>query len=317
MPATHYQKFALEVFAIESKSVADLGKWLTPDFDKVISLILKNKGRVVVSGVGKSGVIGKKIAATLSSTGTSSLFMHPVEAFHGDLGMLAANDVFIGISYSGETEEIIKLIPYIKSQKIKSISITGHPKSTLAANSDFHLNVFVEKEACPLELAPTSSTTATLAMGDAIAVSLMKARKFKPENFAVFHPGGRLGRKLLTTVAQEMFSKNLPVNTELDKMENVIGCISQGRLGLTIICKNKNVVGIITDGDLRRAMQKHKNNFFNLTASDIMTVNPKFVSKSMKLSEAEEYMNVNKITTLLVCDKNKLEGVLQIYSLNK
>lgn len=317
MPANLYQKYALEVFAIESKSIADLGKQLTPDFEKIIQLILKSKGRVVVSGVGKSGAIGKKISATLSSTGTSSLFMHPVEAFHGDLGMLTKEDIFIGISYSGETEEIIKLIPYIQSQKIKSIAITGNPKSTLALNSDFHLNVFVEKEACPLELAPTSSTTATLAMGDAVAVALMKGRKFKPENFAAFHPGGSLGRKLLTTVAQEMTTKNLPTNLETDSMEKVIGKISEGRLGLTIIFKNKSLVGIITDGDLRRAMQKYQGKFFNLKASEIMTATPKTIHKNMKLTEAEDFMIKNKITTLLVCEKNKLEGVLQIYSLSK
>lgn len=312
---SNYRKYALEVFETESKAVADLGKNLTPDFDKIISGIIKTKGRVVICGVGKSGIIGKKISATLASTGTPSLFLHPVEAFHGDLGMLKKDDIVIAISYSGETEEILKIIPFITSNKITLIGMSGNPRSTLATNSNYHLNVSVHKEACPLALAPTSSTTASLAMGDALAVALMKARNFKPEDFAQFHPGGSLGKKLLTKVDQVMQTKNLPIVTSTSEMSLVIDTMSRGRLGLAVVIDKTKIIGIITDGDLRRAMDKHKEKLFHLKAKNIMTAKPKSIPLGMKLSEAEKIMSELKITSLLVTDKSKLTGIIQLYAI--
>jgi arabinose-5-phosphate isomerase len=314
---TDYKKYAKEVFQIEAKALADLSKQLDDNFNKAVETVLKSKGRLVICGVGKSGLVGAKIAATLASTGTPSMFMHPVEAFHGDLGMLKKEDVLVAISYSGETEELLKLIPYIKAASIKVIGMSGNPKSTLAIHSDYHLNVKVYKEACPLELAPTSSTTATLAMGDALAVALMKARDFKPEDFAKFHPGGSLGRKLLTTVESCMFKNKLPVVKPTDTIQQVINTMSSGRLGLAVVVDKHKILGIITDGDLRRAMDKHTAKLFTLTAKHIMTAKPRSIDKKMMMAEAEELMNAHKITSLLVADKTgKLEGIVQIYSLN-
>jgi arabinose-5-phosphate isomerase len=311
-----YTQYAKEVFEIEAKSLMDLGKQIDGGFDKAVETILNSKGRVVVSGVGKSGLIGRKISATLASTGTPSLFMHPVEAFHGDLGVLKRVDVFVGISYSGETEELLKLVPFVKAQKIKVIGISGNPASTLAKNSDFHLNVKVYKEACPLELAPTSSTTATLAMGDALAVALMKARNFQPEDFAQFHPGGSLGRKLLTTVESAMFKEKLPVVKPTDTIKTVINTMSSGRLGLAVVVDKQKISGVITDGDLRRAMDKFSSTLFQMKAAGIMTSNPKVISKDMMMAEAEELMTHHKITSLLVAEKGKLIGIAQIYSVS-
>lgn len=314
---TNYIQYAKEVFQIEAKALSDLSKQLDDSFNKAVETVLKSKGRLVICGVGKSGLVGAKISATLASTGTPSMFMHPVEAFHGDLGMLKKEDVLVAISYSGETEELLKLIPYIKAASIKIIGMSGNPKSTLAKNSDYHLNVKVYKEACPLELAPTSSTTATLAMGDALAVALMKARNFKPEDFAKFHPGGSLGRKLLTTVESCMFKDKLPVVKPSDSIQEVINTMSSGRLGLAVVIDKQKVSGIITDGDLRRAMDKHTEKLFTLAAKHIMTAKPRTINKKMMMAEAEELMNTHKITSLLVTDKTgKLEGIVQIYSLN-
>lgn len=315
MKSNHIQQ-AKKVFEIEAKALADLSKQLDKDFDTAVNVILKSKGRVVVSGVGKSGIVGKKISATLASTGTPSVFLHPTEAFHGDLGMVHKNDVLVLISYSGETEELLQIMPFLKDNGNHIIAITGGKTSTLAQNSHAVLNVKVYKEACPLELAPTSSTTATLAMGDALAVALMEARDFKAEDFARYHPGGSLGRKLLTTVEQVMRKEQLPLVTLSGNMSEVIAVMTKGRLGLAIVHQNKTVKGIITDGDLRRSMEKHQEKFFKLKAADIMTKNPKTVVKEMKMAEAEELMNEYKITSLLVTKKGKLEGVVQLYSIH-
>lgn len=306
---------AKKVFEIEAKAVADLSKNLTADFSKAVDAILKSKSRVIVAGIGKSGIIGKKISATLASTGTSSLFLHPTEAFHGDLGMVQKNDVVILISYSGETEELLQIIPFLKANNNFIIALTGEKNSTLSKNAQAFLNVKVNKEACPLELAPTSSTTATLAMGDALAVALMNARNFKAEDFAKYHPGGSLGRKLLTTVEQVMYSDNLPLINEAANMSSVIATMTKGRFGMAIVHANKTVKGIITDGDLRRSMEKHKDKFFKLNASQIMTKNPKAVVKEMKMAEAEDLMNELKITSLLVTSKGKIEGIVQLYNI--
>ena len=310
------KKLAQEVFEIESKEIANLSKRLTDDFEKAINAILQSSGKLIVSGMGKSGIIGKKIAATLASTGTPSFFLHPGEAYHGDLGMIEENDIVLLISNSGETDEVLKLIPFLKHQKNCTISMSGNDDSTLAKNTNYHLNIAVDKEACPLFLAPTSSTTATLVMGDALAVTLMKLRDFKEENFAKFHPGGSLGRRLLTTVGDVMKKKNLPIISSQAAIKEVIQRISEGKLGLVVIIDNNKIIGIITDGDIRRTMESREKDFFNLKAEDLMSNQPKLISESDKLISASNIMSQHKINSLLVVNEtNDLVGVVQVYDL--
>ena len=308
-----YNTIAKRVFDIEADAILYLKSLLDKDFSGSVDAILKTQGRVVICGMGKSGLIGKKIMATFASTGTPCFFMHPGEAFHGDLGMVSPKDVFLALSNSGETEEVIRLLPFLKDNGNVVISMTGRKGSTLAKNSDFHLNIAVPKEACPHQLAPTSSTTATLVMGDALAVALMDARGFQPHDFARFHPGGSLGRKLLTRVKHEMKSKKLPFIAAEAKASDVIHTMNEGRLGLCIV---ENGAGVITDGDLRRHMETDAVNFMSLTAKDLMAANPKMINVNARLSEAEEVMNDHKITSLLVEDAAKVVGVIQIYDLN-
>ena len=310
------KKLAQEVFEIESKEIANLSKRLTDDFEKTINAIIQSSGKLIVSGMGKSGIIGKKIAATLASTGTPSFFLHPGEAYHGDLGMIEENDIVLLISNSGETDEVLKLIPFLKHQKDCTISMSGNDDSTLAKNTNYHLNIAVDKEACPLFLAPTSSTTATLVMGDALAVTLMKLRDFKEENFAKFHPGGSLGRRLLTTVGDVMKKKNLPIISSQATIKEVIQKISEGKLGLVVIIDNNKIIGIITDGDIRRTMESREKNFFNLKAEDLMSIHPKLIYDTDKLISASNIMSQHKINSLLaVNESNDLVGVVQVYDL--
>ena len=310
------KKLAQEVFEIESKEIANLSKRLTDDFEKAINAILQSSGKLIVSGMGKSGIIGKKIAATLASTGTPSFFLHPGEAYHGDLGMIEENDIVLLISNSGETDEVLKLIPFLKHQKNCTISMSGNDDSTLAKNTNYHLNIAVDKEACPLFLAPTSSTTATLVMGDALAVTLMKLRDFKEENFAKFHPGGSLGRRLLTTVGDVMKKKNLPIISSQAAIKEVIQRISEGKLGLVVIIDNNKIIGIITDGDIRRSMESREKDFFNLKAEDLMSIHPKLIYDTDKLISASNIMSQHKINSLLVVNEsNDLMGVVQVYDL--
>ena len=310
------KKLAQEVFEIESKEIANLSKRLTDDFEKAINAILQSSGKLIVSGMGKSGIIGKKIAATLASTGTPSFFLHPGEAYHGDLGMIEKNDIVLLISNSGETDEVLKLIPFLKHQKNCTISMSGNDESTLAKNTNYHLNIAVDKEACPLFLAPTSSTTASLVMGDALAVTLMKLRDFKEENFAKFHPGGSLGRRLLTTVGDVMKKKNLPIISSQATIKEVIQKISEGKLGLVVIIDNNKIMGIITDGDIRRTMESREKDFFNLKAEDLMSNHPKLIYESDKLISASNIMSQHKINSLLVVNEsNDLVGVVQVYDL--
>ena len=310
------KKLAQEVFEIESKEIANLSKRLTDDFEKTINAIIQSSGKLIVSGMGKSGIIGKKIAATLASTGTPSFFLHPGEAYHGDLGMIEENDIVLLISNSGETDEVLKLIPFLKHQKNCTISMSGNDDSTLAKNTNYHLNIAVDKEACPLFLAPTSSTTATLVMGDALAVTLMKLRDFKEENFAIFHPGGSLGRRLLTTVGDVMKKKNLPIISSQATIKEVIQRISEGMLGLVVIIDNNKIIGIITDGDIRRAMESREKDFFNLKAEDLMSNHPKLIYETDKLISASNIMSQHKINSLLVVNEsNDLVGVVQVYDL--
>lgn len=310
---TSYQNLAQNVFEIEANALLHLKTLLDHQFDATVYAILNTSGRVVVCGMGKSGLIGKKIVATLASTGTPCFFMHPGEAFHGDLGMVAHNDVFIALSNSGETEEVIRLLPFLKDNGNTVVAMTGKPQSTLAENADYHLNIAVPQEACPHQLAPTSSTTATLVMGDALAVALMEARNFQPHDFARFHPGGSLGRKLLTRVKHEMTHKNLPFVPIDAPMSQVIHSMNNGRLGLCIV---ENGLGVITDGDLRRHMETQSAHFMQLTAADLMAKNPKAISAEARLSDAEALMNEFKITSLLVQENEQIVGVIQIYDLN-
>ncbi len=310
-------KKAKEVFEIEAESIRNLSSLLTEDFENAVASILRSEGKLIISGMGKSGIIGKKIAATLASTGTPSFFLHPGEAYHGDLGMIEKEDTVLLISNSGETDEILKLIPFLQNQGNITISMTGNSSSTLANNTHYHLNIAVEKEACPLQLAPTSSTTATLVMGDALAVTLMDQRGFQDTDFAKFHPGGSLGRKLLTKVKDIMKQTELPKVTVESDFEEIIDTITTGRVGLCVVYENQQLVGVITDGDLRRALKSNKKSRFDFTAREIMTVNPKFTTPETMANEAEQFMIEHKINDLLVMDDDRLVGILQIFDTGK
>ena len=285
-------------------------------FAEAVELILASRGKLIVTGMGKSGLVGRKIAATLASTGTPSFFLHPGEAFHGDLGMISPEDILLALSYSGETDEILKIVPFIHSNGNRLISMTGNPESALAKHSDVHLDVAVRHEACILHLAPTSSTTAQIALGDALAVALMKMRGFTSVDFARLHPGGSLGRRLLMTVGDVMHGDNLPVVAPDCPVTQMIHTISKGGLGLIVICDGDRIEGIVTDGDIRRAMERRQSDFFSIRAGDIATRNPKTIPSSEKLIVAEREMTRNKITSLLVTDEGgKLAGVIQIYDI--
>lgn len=302
-----------EVFNIEIDGLNLVKNNLDSSFEDAVNTILETKGRVVVTGMGKSGLVGKKIVATLASTGTRAFFMHPGEAYHGDLGMISPSDVVIAISNSGETEEVIKLISFFQDNKNTVIAMTGKSESTLAKYSNHFLNISIEKEACPLELAPTTSTTVTMAMGDALAVALMHARNFKAENFARFHPGGSLGRKLLVKVKDVMKTEQLPVLTEDMSFTDVISTISNGRLGVGVLLNGSNILGVITDGDIRRLLEKEKENAISKTAKDFYTKNPKVIDENEKVAVAEELMQNLKITTLVVASGNEFSGIVHRY----
>ena len=310
---TDINKTAVNSLIEASNAIANLAEALNDNFDQAVSLIMSSDGRLIVSGMGKSGHIGKKIAATLASTGTPSFFVHPAEAFHGDLGMIRPDDVILLISNSGETEEVIKLIPSLRRFGNKIISIANVPDSTLAKNSDVYLNIYVEKESCPNNLAPTTSTTVTLALGDALAVSLMKERNFQPENFAEFHPGGSLGRQLLTKVKDEMLSKDLPFVAPNSPVDEVIITMTQSLQGIALVAENnKSLVGVITDGDLRRSLVKG-GDIHTQTARDIMTTNPITINENEMLYDAETLMKENSITKLIVLnDSNAVSGILSL-----
>jgi len=309
------KQIAQEVFTIEAKAITNLSNNLTDDFEKAVKDILACSGKLIISGMGKSGIVGKKIAATMASTGTPSFFLHPGEAYHGDLGMIERNDMVLLISYSGETDEVLKLIPFLREQGNIIVAMSGNIESTLAKNATYHLNVAVEKEACPLQLAPTSSTTATLVMGDALAVALMKQRDFQDTDFAQFHPGGSLGRRLLTKVEHVMKSENLPIVALTTSVKKLIGVISEARLGLVVVMHEHTIEGIVTDGDIRRAMESSEENFFELSAEVLMSRNPKTIEAKEKLTMAQKLMTELKVNALLVVDKGRFVGVVQIYDL--
>lgn len=306
---------AEKVFATEIESLQHVANGIDHQFTEAAKTILNATGRLIIAGVGKSGIIGQKIAATLTSTGTPSYFLHPGEAFHGDLGMVARHDPVILISYSGETDEVLQIIPFLKWNENVIISITGNPESTLARNSKFHLNIGVLHEACPLKLAPTSSTTAALVMGDAIAVALMETRNFQHEDFARFHPGGSLGRKLLVKLKDMMRTDNLPFINEDASFTELLLRMSEGRLGMVIVGSATNVKGVVTDGDLRRALLKNTD-ISNVHIHQIMSASPVIIDAEENIGTAEEMMMHHKITTLLVgSPKNRsVSGVYQIYN---
>ena len=307
---------AKRTLMLEAEALNNLADILDEQFVGAVDRILNCKGKVIITGMGKSGLVGRKIAATLASTGSPSFYLHPGEAFHGDLGMISSADVVLALSHSGETDEVLKIVPFIHSNGNVLISITSNPNSTLAKNSDLHLNTGVKEEACALRLAPTTSTTAQLALGDALAIALMEARKFTAMDFARLHPGGSLGRRLLMTVGNVMRSHDLPVVGPDCGAVEMIHKVSRGGLGLIIIVDNGEILGIVTDGDIRRAMESREAEFFKIKAMDIATRSPKCVNVNAKLIEAERLMTQRKVNSLLVTDADgALCGVIQIYDI--
>lgn len=307
--------YAIQCIKDEAQALLDLVPKLDNNFDDAVELMFRCHGKVIVTGVGKSGHIGAKIAATLSSTGTPSFFINPLDVFHGDLGVMTKDDVVLAISNSGQTDELLRFIPMVLHMEIPIVGMSGNPQSLLAKYSTYHINVSVSKEACPLNLAPTSSTTATLAMGDALAVALMEKRNFRPQDFAQFHPGGELGKRLLTTAQDVMRVEELPVLEPGMNLGEAIILVSKGKLGLGIAMENETIAGLITDGDIRRAMEKWQAEFFNKTVADIMTRNPKTVTRQTRISEIQKIMNRYKVHSVLVTDKDRhLLGVVDHYS---
>ena len=309
------RNYAIQCIKDEAEALMGLIPLIDDNFDNAVELMFRCHGKVIVTGVGKSGHIGAKIAATLSSTGTPSFFINPLDVFHGDLGVMTKDDVVLAISNSGQTDELLRFIPMVLHMEIPIIGMSGNPSSLLAKYSTYHINVSVTKEACPLNLAPTSSTTAQLAMGDAMAVALMEKRNFRPQDFAQFHPGGELGKRLLTTAGDVMRTEEMPVITPEMHLGDAIIHVSKGKLGLGIAERNGEVAGLITDGDIRRAMEKWKAQFFDKTVADIMTTHPKTVGIDTKISQVQNIMNRYKIHSVLVADKNnRLLGVVDHYS---
>nr|WP_307774496.1 KpsF/GutQ family sugar-phosphate isomerase [uncultured Cetobacterium sp.] len=309
------KEIARDLFDKEICELQKVKEKISNEIENVVRLILDSKGKVVITGIGKSGIIGKKIAATLASTGTHAVFMNSAEGLHGDLGMITKDDVVIAISNSGNSDEVISILPSIKKIGAVLVAMTGNPKSRLGKESDAILDIGVEKEGCPLNLAPMSSTTSTLVMGDALATILIKARDFKPENFALYHPGGSLGRRLLMRV-KDVMHKDLPVVGPEDNMDTVIMTMSKKRLGVVCIVENEELIGIITEGDIRRAL-KMKDRFFTLSAQDIMTRNYTFATEDIMALDALELMEnrESQISVLPVLESKKVVGVVRIHDL--
>ncbi|MDN5054079.1 KpsF/GutQ family sugar-phosphate isomerase [Aliarcobacter butzleri] len=313
----NFKEIVRDVLLTEAKELEKTANKISFDIEKAIDLIINSKGKLIVTGVGKSGLVGAKIAATLASTGTSSFFLHPTEAMHGDLGMIGKDDIVLGISYSGESEELIQILPHLKRLNIPLIAMAKSENSTLAKYADVFINIAVDKEACPLDTAPTSSTTLTMAMGDALAVCLMKKRDFKKEDFASFHPGGSLGKKLFVKVDDLLKKDNLPTVSRETKLKDAIIVMSEGRLGnVIIIDENRTVFGVLSDGDLRRALM-NENFSINCNVEDIATLNPKTLkNKDLLASDALQIIENYKIQLLIVTDENnKLIGLLHIHDL--
>lgn len=307
--------FAKKCFEDEAQAILDMIPRLDENFSKAVDLIFNCKGKLIVTGVGKSGHVGEKIAATLASLGTPSFFLNPLDAYHGDLGMIATGDVVMAISYSGNTDELLRFIPLLIDRNIPIIGVSGNPESLLAQYSVCHLNIAVDHEADPLNLAPTSSTTTTMAMGDALACALVHLRNFKPSDFAQFHPGGSLGKRLLSTVKKSMVTDNLPIVGLNDKVSDTIIAISQTKQGIAVALEDGKIVGVVTDGDVRRAMRNQQEGFFQLEVKDIMSKNPKTVNENAKLKEAGELMRKHNIHSLIVVnDSGDFVGIIDSFS---
>ncbi len=312
-------KAAKKTIETEIRELHKLLNSIDKNFEKAIETILNSEGRAVVTGLGKSGLVGRKISATLASTGTPSFFLHPSEALHGDLGMLRKGDIVLALSNSGETEEIINLVPFLKRLGTKLISITGNQNSTLAQNSDIHLLTPVSEEGCPINLAPMASTTVQMALGDAIASELMSRRNFMPEDFAKFHPGGRLGKRFMKVKDLMHKGDEVPLVTGNENMKNVIYTISSKKLGVAIVSnENNKLSGIITDGDLRRLLEKYGGDLLTKTAEECANLNPKTISEDSLAVEALNIMEEKKITSLVVTDLNKnIKGIVHLHDLWK
>lgn len=307
-------EIAKDSFENQGKSILSLGQYLTKDFEDTVNKIHSSSGRVIVSGIGKSAIIGMKIVATLNSTGTPAIFMHAAEAIHGDLGVVQNNDTVILISKSGNTPEIKNLVPFLKERSICLVSITSNSSSFLAKNSNFFLSCYIEKEACLNNLAPTTSTTAQLVIGDALAICLSNLNGFSPNDFAKHHPGGMLGKKLFLKVS-EIIDKNLkPELSENDDFKTVIDVISKNLLGAAVVTLNKKAIGIITDGDIRRVFSKN-HNIEHFNAKNLMSLNPQKISSDTLASKALEIMNQHKITQLVVEDDNKYIGLIHMHNI--
>lgn len=306
---------AIKCLQDEAQILLDQIPSVDDQFLKAVDLLYKCNGKVIVTGVGKSGHIGAKIAATFSSTGTPSFYVNPLDLYHGDLGVITADDIVIAISNSGQTDELLRIIPNMLERDIPIIGISGNAQSLLAKYSNAHILLRVRREATPAGLAPTSSTTATLALGDALACCLIEARQFSASDFARFHPGGSLGKRLLTKASDVMYKENLPVLSPDTKLGEAVMCVTKGRLGICIAVEDGKVLGLVTDGDIRRAMESSQNRFFSLTVNDIMTRNPKTVSVNARIDDIDRIMNTNKIHCVLVVDSNNnLLGVVDSFS---
>ena len=310
----NYLQIARETLSVESQALAQLSQRLDDKFSQVVDLILACEGRLVIGGIGKSGLIGKKMVATFASTGTPSFFLHPTEAFHGDLGMLKPIDIVMLISYSGETDDVNKLIPSLKNFGNKIIALTSNKNSTLARHADYVLDITVEREVCPNNLAPTTSALVTLALGDALAVSLITARHFQPADFAKFHPGGSLGRRLLCKVKDQMQTR-LPITTPDTCFTDCLTIMNEGRMGVALVMENQQLKGIITDGDVRRALTANGADTLNKTAKELMTSSPKTIHENEFLAKAEDLMKEKKIHSLVVVnDENNVVGLVEFSS---
>ncbi|MFD1805626.1 KpsF/GutQ family sugar-phosphate isomerase [Pasteurella oralis] len=309
-----YLKIAQETLAVEEQALARLSQRLDKQFTDVVELLLHCEGRLVIGGIGKSGLVGKKMVATFASTGTPSFFLHPTEAFHGDLGMLKPIDIVMLISYSGETDDVNKLIPSLKNFGNKIIALTGNLHSTLARHADYVLDISVEREVCPNNLAPTTSVLVTMALGDALAVSLIKARDFQPADFAKFHPGGSLGRRLLCRVKDQMQTR-LPITTMQTSFADCLTIMNEGRMGVALVMEQGELKGIITDGDIRRALSANGEKTLKKNAQDLMTSKPKTAHQDTYLSDAENFMKAQKIHSLVVVnDENNVVGLVEFSS---
>jgi arabinose-5-phosphate isomerase len=307
------KEIAIKCLEDESQALLELVQFIDDDFVKAVDFIYNCKGKLIITGVGKSGHIGAKIAATLASTGTPSFFLDPVDALHGDLGMIDQRDIVLAISHSGQTDELLRIIPFLTKRNIPLIGMSGNSNSLLAQYSICHITVAVKKEACPLNLAPTSSTTAAMAMGDAIVCALIKKRNFQATDYANFHPGGSLGKRLLLKVKDIMYTKDLPLINKDEAVSAMITTMTKGKLGLVVVLEGKKVLGLLTNGDLRRAIERNRDNFFNLSICEIMNPNPVAIQEEESLTNADALFKEKKYNMFVVMDSNNdFAGILDL-----